>query len=149
MKPALSLGIRLALAVILAWAGLLKVLDPAAFAQNILNFRLVSIPVAAALALYLPWLELILAAALLIPRLRTGATLLAALLFTLFTALWIVTGLRGIDVACGCFGGTGTHTSAAQGFLRAITPALAAWLALRIDHPSPAPPSPPPNQFVT
>lgn len=151
MKPRLLFLIRLALAVILAWAGLLKVLDPAAFAQNILNFRLVSTPLAAALALYIPWLELLIAAALLLPRLRTGATLLTALLFTLFAVLWIVTGLRGIDVTCGCFGGSGGHAPTAQGFLRALLPALAAWLTLRIDHPSPPHSSlpPAPNQFVT
>lgn len=130
MSGRLEFVIRLALAALLAWAGVLKALDPAAFAEAIQGFRLTTVPVAAALALYLPWLELLLAAGLLAPRWRSGALLVTTVLFAAFTALWMVTWLRGIDVACGCFGGAG-HTPAAWGFVRALIPAFAAGWALR------------------
>lgn len=102
----------LLLAAVLAWAGALKVVDPAQFAGGIMNFRLVPWPVAAALALYVPWLELLVAGGLLMPRWRGGALLVATVLFAVFAAIWAVSWARGLDVACGCFGGEGRASSA-------------------------------------
>lgn len=130
MSARLQFVVRLILAALLAWAGILKALDPAAFAEAIQGFRLTPVPVAAALALYLPWLELLLAAGLLLPRWRSGALLVTTALFAAFTVLWAITWLRGLDPACGCFGGGG-HTPAARGFVRALVAALAAGWALR------------------
>jgi hypothetical protein len=128
MKPAWTTLGCIALAAIWVWAGALKALDPAAFATNIMGFTLVPWPVAAGLALYLPSLELITAAALLIPRWRSAALLVSLTLFVVFTILWAITWARGIDVACGCFGGEG-RTTAGTGFVRALAlSAATAWL---------------------
>ena len=64
---------RIVLAAVFLYAGGLKALDPAGFALSIDNYRLLPYPVAAALALYLPWLELGSGLAMLWSRIRLGA----------------------------------------------------------------------------
>jgi len=107
------------LAGVLVWAGVMKTLNPAAYAESIIGFRLVPWPVAVLVALYLPWLELVVAMGLLVPRWREGALWIATGLFTGFALLWAVTWARGIDASCGCFGGSG-NGSAAWPLVRAI-----------------------------
>lgn len=92
------------LAALFALAGALKLADPAAFAADIGNYRLLPVPFAAALALWLPWFELALAAALLMPRWRREGALLAAGLLLVFCAALGSVLWRGIDLECGCFG---------------------------------------------
>jgi putative oxidoreductase len=92
------------LAALFALAGALKLADPAAFAADIGNYRLVSVPVAAALALWLPWFEITLALALFLPRWRPAAATLAAGLLLVFCATLGSVLWRGIDLECGCFG---------------------------------------------
>ncbi len=111
---------------LLVWAGIVKALNPAAFAENIMGFRLVPWSIAVGLALYLPWLELMTALALLLPRWRAGALLITAMLFTGFALLWAITWGRGIDVTCGCFGGGGS-SSAIWSLARAVVLAAGAW----------------------
>ncbi|MFA6287910.1 MAG: MauE/DoxX family redox-associated membrane protein [Opitutaceae bacterium] len=127
------------LAIVFGWAGATKVADPSAFANSITGFRLVPWPVGVALALYLPWLELIIAAALLVPRWRQSALLLAAVLSTIFVVVWAITWARGLDVSCGCFGGQGT-TNAAWALLRAILLSGFAWgMVIRVGKPEALP----------
>lgn len=115
------------LAIVFGWAGATKVTDPSAFANAIAGFRLVPWPVGVALALYLPWLELIVAITLLVSRWRQSGLLLAAVLSTVFVVVWAITWTRGLDVACGCFGGQGA-TNAVWALLRAILLSVFAWI---------------------
>lgn len=91
-------------AALFALSGALKLGDPARFATDIGHYRLVSVPVAAAMAVYLPWLEIVLAVALLTPRWRCPARGVAALLLLVFSAALASAAWRGIDLRCGCFG---------------------------------------------
>lgn len=129
MKTRWRHGVRWLLAGVLVWAGALKALDPTAFAESIMGFNVVSWPVAVMSALYLPWLELATGVGLVVPRWRDGAALMAAVLFTLFTLLWAITWMRGIDVACGCFGaGAGAGVGVVWSFWRALGLAALAWV---------------------
>ena len=85
-------------------AGCMKLLDPAAFAIDILNYRLLPWTCDVLLALYLPWLEILCGAALLFRVAYRGALYIAASLFALFVVAYGSTRPRGLDVACGCFG---------------------------------------------
>jgi putative oxidoreductase len=117
------------LAAVFGWAGAIKALDPAALAEAVQDFRLVPWPVGVGLALYLPWLELAVAVALVVGRWREGALWICAGLSGVFAVVWAVTWARGLDVACGCFGAAGA-TSAGWAFLRAgVLTGLAGWLA--------------------
>ncbi len=127
----ISLARRLALAVVaglLAWAGAAKLGDPSRFAADIANYRLVPPVFAAMAAVYLPWLEIALAAGLLVPRLRAVARLLALGLLLVFCAALASAWARGLDIRCGCFGGADGGASAAQALARnAVLVLLLVW----------------------
>jgi putative oxidoreductase len=119
---------------ILVWSGAVKALNPAAFAEAIMGFNLVAWPIAVGLSHYLPWLELIVAVALLIPRLRSGGVLVAAMLFTGFSVVLAITWWRGFDVNCGCFGSSG-QTAIHWVFMRATLLSAISWYCgLRSQH---------------
>lgn len=95
---------RVVLAAVFLYAGVTKARNPAEFAWTIDNYQLLPWTGAAAVALYLPWLEIVASFALLISRWRHGALailtgLTLAFIVALTSALW-----RGLDIACGCFG---------------------------------------------
>jgi uncharacterized membrane protein YphA (DoxX/SURF4 family) len=90
--------------LIFAYAGFMKILDPAAFAIDILNYRILPWTGAVVLALYLPWLEFFCGVALVLHVAYRGALCIAAFLFAVFVAAYGSTRPRGLDVACGCFG---------------------------------------------
>jgi len=96
---------RLILAGVFLVAAAPKLLDPAAFAASIANFRVFPDSVVNAIATVVPALELCGALALLTPWRRGGALLLAGLLLA-FTALLALSLARGLDLDCGCFGTT-------------------------------------------
>jgi uncharacterized membrane protein YphA (DoxX/SURF4 family) len=95
-------------------AGLLKVGDPLAFQQDILAYRLTdNLIFTGILALYLPWLEILCGATLLlaplVPReavkgFELPAVMILEALMLAFALGYFSTVLRGIDVSCGCFG---------------------------------------------
>lgn len=131
MKTALLWILRLGLAAVLAFAATAKLRDPAAFATDIENFQLLPAGPSALLAVYLPWLELLLAAGLLLPRWKSAAALLATLLFAVFTAALVLAWARGLDIRCGCFGRD--HTWPAHGAVaRNIVLAAASLAVLRL-----------------
>jgi hypothetical protein len=82
----------------------LSLLDPVGFARDIDNYKLLPWPVAVALGLYLPWLEILSGLALVTRRLYRGALLILTLLTTVFIAASIIAKARGLDISCGCFG---------------------------------------------
>ena len=122
-------------AAALATAGALKALDPAAFAGDIGHYRIVSPFVAGVVAVYLPWLEIALAAGLLTPRARASARWLAAALLVGFCAALVSTITRGIDVRCGCFGAaaaTGAGWALARNAVLLACLGVGAWAERRI-----------------
>ena len=104
LRPALRAGLGLVLVV----AAVLKLRAPQELATEIANYHLLP-GVAPYLGATLPTVELVVGLGLLFLRgLWTRAAALAA--FGLFTVFAVAVGsvyLRGINVACGCFGGGG------------------------------------------
>ncbi len=96
---------RIALAAVFLYAGVSKLLDPAAFAVSIENYRLLPCAPSGWAALYLPWLETGCALGLFLPGLRLGAAALLAALCTGFCGFITSALVRGLDISCGCFGG--------------------------------------------
>jgi uncharacterized membrane protein YphA (DoxX/SURF4 family) len=112
---------RIVLAAVFLYAGGLKALDPAGFALSIDNYRLLPYPAAAALALYLPWLELGGGLAVLWPRIRPGALAVLLGLGLVFSGVIASAWLRSLDIGCGCFGGDAHGRSAlAVSLLRSV-----------------------------
>ena len=100
-----------ALGAVFVYTGGLKLVDPVGFASDITNYQILPWPVAVRLAFYLPWLEVLCGLALIFHRLFDGALFLTAGLMFLFIAATISAKVRGIDVACGCFGSASSGLS--------------------------------------
>jgi uncharacterized membrane protein YphA (DoxX/SURF4 family) len=106
-KPLILWIIRIAVGGVFIWAGLLKVIDPLGFAQDIANYRIVSRDLSFLIALVLPWLEILCGILVIIGIYRASSSFLLSGLLSLFLVLITVTLIRGIDVDCGCFGSIG------------------------------------------
>ena len=93
--------LRVGLGVLFVYAGLLKLLDPKAFAHTIAQFDLLPEPLLPLAALGLPALEL-LAGLGLIFEVRGSLTAVATLLGVFLLALGCAV-LKDLDLDCGCF----------------------------------------------
>jgi uncharacterized membrane protein YphA (DoxX/SURF4 family) len=100
----LLLVFRLALGGLFVYAGVVKVLDPLDFAQNIRNYRLVGQSLSFMAAIVLPWLEILAGVALAAGIWKRASALIISGLLVFFILLTLVTIARGLDVECGCFG---------------------------------------------
>jgi len=103
-SPWLTSRVQFVLAAIFVVAGFSKIVDPPGFAHEIHNYALVPGPAVNAMALVLPWLEVVTGLALFfgIAR-RSSARILGLLLLTFIVALSINL-VRGHFVDCACFG---------------------------------------------
>jgi len=101
------------LAAVFVVAGIAKIVDPPDFAHEIHNYALLPDGAVNALALLLPWVEVVSGLLLFLGTWRrTSAALLGVLLIT-FTAALSVNLARRRPVDCGCFGGSAkTRTDA-------------------------------------
>ena len=95
---------RLVLGGLFVYAGIVKVLDPLDFAQNIRNYRLVGQALSFLAAVVLPWLEILAGVALAAGVWKRASALIITGLLVFFILLTLVTIARGLDVECGCFG---------------------------------------------
>ena len=95
---------RLIVAVVFVYAGALKLLDPAAFAEDIANYQAFPHWTWNLAAAVVPVAEIVGGLAVLtgIKR-RAGAVMLGSLTLA-FLGLILSVIVRGIDLSCGCFG---------------------------------------------
>jgi len=105
-----ALPCRLFLGGAFLWAGVAKARDPVAFLGDVEAYGVVWGWSAAAVALYLPWLEIIAGVALLVRRHRRSGLIAVSALLGVFLVALVQAWVRGLDVHCGCFG-----SSAASG----------------------------------
>lgn len=100
----LVLAATLSMAGVFLTAGLSKIADPRAFALVVHRYQAVPDIFVNPTALFLPWLELISGASLiLVPRWRKAAGVLILGMLLVFTGLIVSVIIRGIDLNCGCF----------------------------------------------
>lgn len=106
-------GLAWSLGGVLIYSGGVKMGDAAAFARAIGNYRLLPAFAASLAAVCLPWWEVFAGAAVMVPGLRRPGLLLGAGMFTAFLLANGSAWLRGLDIACGCFGPGGHRPPAA------------------------------------
>jgi putative oxidoreductase len=97
--------------VVFVYAGSIKAIDPAQFFTAVQNYHLIPPLVAAAVAFYLPWLEVCCGSALIFRRFYLGAITMAILMTATFMVVLVSAQLRGLNVACGCFGAASPSAS--------------------------------------
>jgi len=91
--------------------GNLSLADPAEFAHDINNFRILPWILSVALGFYLPWLEILCGLGLVFRVLYRGALSILTALIVVFTLATIAAKVRGLDITCGCFGHASQHWS--------------------------------------
>jgi len=92
------------LAVVMVWAGLSKIVDPASFYGAILAYQL-PLPqlFLKGTAVIIPWLEIFCGLLLVANTARRATLVLVLALFTVFLAVVGQAFFRGLNISCGCF----------------------------------------------
>jgi putative oxidoreductase len=111
---------RMVLGALFVFAGATKAYDPGAFAIEIQRYQLVPWILSALASAYLPWLEMLAGALLLLKRFERGALLVIAFLLLVFTLALASAMFRGLSIDCGCFGKAFTATGTTVPLLRNI-----------------------------
>jgi uncharacterized membrane protein YphA (DoxX/SURF4 family) len=139
--PALLLVLRLGLGALFVIAGMQKLRDPAAFANDITNYQLFP-SYAALLAATLPTTEVVAGLGLLVPSSpwRRAAAAAIALMMLVFTIAAASALSRGIDISCGCFGAGAGDTIDALTIVRDLALLGAAVLLVVADRRPVSPP---------
>ena len=99
----LQRALGLVLGVIFLYAAWGKLLDPRPLVTIIWGYRLLPAGPINVVAIFMPWLELLVGLGLVTGFRRRGAALWASVLLIGFVAALLVNAVRGVNVACGCF----------------------------------------------
>ncbi len=128
--------LRLGLAAVFLAAALPKIAAPDLFAVSVSNYKMLPPWGVNALALVLPWLELIAGACLALGIWRRACALVMAVLMVLFIVAYVSARSRGLDIACGCFevGATAHASPAWRVVARDIALLAASLVLLRFDR---------------
>jgi uncharacterized membrane protein YphA (DoxX/SURF4 family) len=102
--PVIQVLARLALAAVFLWAAIPKIGDPAVFARDIANYRLLPGALVHPLAVTLPWIEIVAATLLVLGLWTRAAALVCTGLLFVFSVALAAAVARGLDIECGCFG---------------------------------------------
>ena len=102
MKAAIVIC-RMLLAAIFLMASVPKIIAPHEFAIAVFRYQLLPDSAINLMAIFLPWIELVAAVAVLIPRASAAAAAILLALLAVFTAAIAIDLVRGIDISCGCF----------------------------------------------
>lgn len=89
---------------VFVYAGVIKALEPAGFANDIDNYKILPWFISVGLAFYLPWLEIFCGLAVILHRMYVGGLSILAALVSTFILATITAKARGLDITCGCFG---------------------------------------------
>ena len=85
-----------------------KILDPAGFSRNIFHYEILPGNLVNAVAITLPWIELLVGICLVVGFRLRGAALVAIASMVIFTAAMSSALARGLNIDCGCFKTSGT-----------------------------------------
>jgi len=95
---------RVLLGVVFLIACVHKILFPGAFALSIFRYQILPDSLINVTAITLPWVELVVAIAIMFaPRFKDAAALLILAMLGVFTAAMVFNIYRGLDISCGCF----------------------------------------------
>ncbi|MEM6885401.1 MAG: MauE/DoxX family redox-associated membrane protein [Verrucomicrobiota bacterium] len=100
--------LRWMMALLFITAGAIKAWQPEAFWQDVQSYRLLPEVLELAVVWYLPYLEIVCGVLLLPKRFRLEAALTLLGLMLIFMLALGISWARGLDITCGCFGGSGS-----------------------------------------
>lgn len=103
LSPWLTVRAQFILAAVFVVAAVAKIADPPGFAHQLHNYRLLPAGAVNALALVLPWLELLVGVALFLGVFRPAAAGIAALMLAVFLGALGINLARRHPIDCSCF----------------------------------------------
>ena len=107
-----------------------KLIDPRPLVTIIWGYRILPAGPINLLAIYMPWVELLVGIGLLTGFKRRAAALWGAGLLVMFITALGINAVRGVNVACGCFSASAEDVSNAWLLVLRDLPMLAAALVL-------------------
>ena len=102
IHPVFILIMRFLLGFIFIYASYEKILDPAKFARDISNYHVVPFGLENAIAIILPWLELIIGLGIILGVCIDANAFISGGLLILFIVLITQAIFRGFNIDCGC-----------------------------------------------
>jgi uncharacterized membrane protein YphA (DoxX/SURF4 family) len=132
--------VRLGLALVFIFSALPKIQAPDLFASNVYNYQMLPAWGVNAMALALPWLELVVGICLGLGLWTRASALIIAGLMVVFVIAFVTATARGLNISCGCFEVGQDHgaSSLAWVVFRDLAFLAAALLLLRFPN-APAP----------
>ena len=100
------LAFRVFLGVLFIYASLDKIVNPGGFARIMNNYHVLPGSLVNITAIFLPWLELLVGAALILGTKTEGASAIVAGMLVVFIIAAIISMARGLNIECGCFSTT-------------------------------------------
>jgi cation diffusion facilitator family transporter len=100
--------LRLIVGGVFIFAAVPKIIEPAAFADTVSNYQILPEVLVNPVAIYLPWLELVIGFLILFNVWLEGALVVYNLLMLLFVGVLAFNIARGLNISCGCFSQNGT-----------------------------------------
>jgi putative oxidoreductase len=95
--------LRVLFGLLFIWASWDKILNPAAFAEVLYNYRVLPDLLIHPAAIILPWLEMGGGILLVVGRMTGGSLIILNALLLIFGAALGLSLYRGLDINCGCF----------------------------------------------
>lgn len=120
--PAIYFSARCILGAVFIWASIDKIMDPAAFAEIVYNYKILPPMFVNVAALVLPWVELIAGALLILGVFPFANSAILTGLVLVFAAALSFNLVRGLDFQCGCF--TTSREAAHVGYMTLIRDAV-------------------------
>ena len=114
LSPWVTVRAQFLLAAFFVVAGIAKIVDPPGFAHEIHNYRMVPGALVNAMALVLPWLEVVTGVALFFGLAVRTSTRILGILLAVFIVALSVNLVRKHPVDCGCFGTSTVQKTDAQ-----------------------------------
>ncbi|MBO1337244.1 MauE/DoxX family redox-associated membrane protein [Streptomyces sp. VRA16 Mangrove soil] len=113
-RPWAGTAVRLLLAGVLGYAGLVKIRDLANAERSVAVYQIVSGSAAQLVGGALPFVEIAVALLLVAGLATRAAAAVTAVLLAVYIAAIASVWARGLSIDCGCFGGGGTLTDGAE-----------------------------------
>lgn len=102
--------LRIGIAAVFIYAGAVKIANPAGFAEQVDNYRILPYFWVTIVAIVFPWLELINGVLLLFNRWVSASAFILLVMDFIFIMAIALAMARGLDISCGCFSVEGEGT---------------------------------------
>jgi putative oxidoreductase len=120
LKENIQRVIRIGLGLVFLYAGIIKIIDPVAFAGSVAAYKIMPYALNYLIAAVLPWVEVTCGLLLVIGYRVRAASCIVIVMNLVFIAALGSTIVRGLNVDCGCFRQGGEKTPAWLAILRDV-----------------------------